>query len=249
MRPLLADNVGNVVAAAGIRAQQGGTRKQVCIGNAPLARDALDGAVIERHERAPELSVLAAELGRGGDVEAVVEEDEFRPAGGRAADEDVAGMRVAVEGAEHEHLRAEEVDHYLHNVALAEAEAVDSLWGAGVGRAVLFERPFGEDLLVGGGGRVADPGGAAVGACEEWAGGDGDAVDPFGDENAACAEVRVDERDVHLVTQTGLGEDKVAHESGVVCLIDEVGLLKKAGRDVGCKVGEREGKELLREEV
>lgn len=65
--------------------------------DAPFGRNLLQSFVVEGQQCAPESRVLEAEIGLESDVEAVVEEDELCATGGETAEEDVAGVGVAVD--------------------------------------------------------------------------------------------------------------------------------------------------------
>lgn len=143
-------------------------------------------------------------------------------------------MRIAVEPAEEKHLRAEEVDHCFHDVALAQTEAVDV---CGFGRAAeSLAGARGEDGREGCAVGVADPDVAAVWRFEDFALADADAVDPFGDHDAAGGEGVVDVGDVDAVAEGGFGGDEGAHAVSIGGLVEEIGFLPEAGGDVGCEV-------------
>lgn len=90
-------DVGDFLGATLVRTEEGSRGKEVRVADAPFAGNFINGVVIEGEEGFPEEGVVVAEFGGGGDVEAVVEEDKAGFAGGEALNEDVSGVRVAVD--------------------------------------------------------------------------------------------------------------------------------------------------------
>lgn len=245
-----ANDPRNVAVAPRIRAQQCRRRKQVRISDAPFRRDPPDRRVVERQQRLPELRVLPPELARRRDVQPVVEQHELRAPRRRVSpDQDVAWVRIAVQPAEEEHLRAEKVDHRLHDVALAQPESVDARVLGRAGAAETLAGSGGEDGGDGCAVGVADPCVAAVWRSQDLPLADADAVDPLGDHDAAGRERVVHERDVDAVAQRGLRCHERPHAVRVGGLVEEVGLLPQPGGDVRREVRQREGEQLLGEEI
>ena len=239
---------GRLVAAR-VGTHEGRRGEDVRVVDAPGGHDGAEGVVVEGEERFPEQRVLVAEGRRHLDVEPVVDEDDFGGARGQPPDEDVARVRVAVDGAPEEHLRGEEVDDGVHCGFEADAEAafgVGALPGLAVGLV--------EGVLRGvfGDGRV-DVGivvGGQRGECRAACAGtplaeaalpavrdalfvpEPHALDPLGRHDALAAQLAVHLRDVHAAVEPLLAGDQRTHLLRVIRLVLKVRLQHQPLRDI-----------------
>ena len=115
----------HAVRAARVGPHQRGRGEQLAAAaaDAPLLRDRADGGVVELEQRRPEARVLVPEARRHVDVEAVVDQHQLGAPAGLPADEDVAGMGIAVHPAPEEHLGWEQVDHGGHDLSETEPQS------------------------------------------------------------------------------------------------------------------------------
>lgn len=122
----------------------------------------------------------------------MVEEDELGLAGGETPDEDVAGVRVAVDPPAEEDLRAKEVDHRVHYGAEGDVEAPDG--GVGVVSCGPSLHGFSNVVV------------AAEGRGEDVFVGYGYTVDPFCDHDTFCRELFIDFGYVSVLVSMATGE-------------------------------------------
>ena len=84
---------------------EGSAGKEIGCFHSPCTGDGGERGIVKCHDCFPELAVLVTEFRRHLDVESVVDEDELWLSIGFPANENIAGMRIAVHDAPEEHLR------------------------------------------------------------------------------------------------------------------------------------------------
>ena len=240
---------------ATVRSHEGSGGEEVDVLDAPAAHDGTESGIVEGHESLPELGVLTSKARRHVDVQAVVDEHEFRLAGRRggwlAADEDVAWMRVAVDVTPEEHLCREEIHHGGHDTLEGDTESSFPIGSAPVvplrfhpsglvvfvvvavavveRRTATSRTPFQPTPLP----RTRD--GFLIPQTH--------AFDPFDGQYAFRTEFPIYPWNVDAISEGRLAGHKTGHAFGIVRLVFKVGLEKEPFADVGDETGEGDVKE------